>query len=91
HELRTIQDFTVRYALQSAEGVSEVASVGGFVKEYQVDVDPDALRAHRVTLNDVFQAVKKSNEDVGARTIEVNRVEYVIRGLGLIKSKEDVE
>ena len=70
HELRSIQDWTVRYALQSAEGVSEVASVGGFVREYQIDVDPDAMRAYGVTLPQVYNAVRKSNVDVGARTIE---------------------
>ncbi len=90
-ELRSIQDWYVRYALLSADGVSEVASIGGFVKEYQVDVDPDAMRAHRVTLQDVFKAVKASNVDVGARTIEVNRVEYIIRGLGFIRRLEDLE
>ncbi len=91
HELRSIQDWTVRYALQSADGVAEVASIGGFVQEYQIDVDPDALRAHGVTLTDVFQAVRMSNVDVGARTIEINRVEYVVRGLGLIESLQDIE
>lgn len=90
HELRTLQDWTVRYALQSAEGVAEVASVGGYVQEYQVDVDPDALRAAGVTLEQVFNAVRESNVDVGARTIEINRVEYVIRGLGFIKTTEDL-
>jgi len=84
-ELRTTQDWYVRYALLSAEGVSEVASVGGFVREYQIDVDPDAMRAHGVKLAEVFAAIKMSNVDVGARTIEVNRVEYVIRGLGFVK------
>ena len=91
HELRSIQDWTVRYALQSAEGVAEVASVGGFVKEYQVDVDPDAMRAAGVNLTQVFAAVRASNVDVGARTIEVNRVEYVIRGIGFIKNLSDIE
>ena len=90
-ELRTIQDWNVRYALQSAEGVAEVASVGGFVQEYQIDVDPDAMRAYGVSIDEVFQAVKFSNIDVGARTIEVNSVEYVIRGLGFIESLEDIE
>ncbi len=90
-ELRTIQDWNVRYALLSAQGVSEVASVGGFVREYQIDVDPDAMRAYEVTLDDVFMAVKMSNVDVGARTIEINKVEYVIRGLGFIKNLSDVE
>jgi Cu(I)/Ag(I) efflux system membrane protein CusA/SilA len=90
-ELRSIQDWTVRYALLSAEGVSEVASVGGFVREYQVDVDPDAMHAYGVSLEEVFAAVRMANVDVGARTIEVNRVEYVIRGVGFIKSIEDIE
>ena len=91
HELRSTQDWYVRYALLAAEGISEVASVGGHVQEYQVDVDPDAMRAHGVTLDQVFMAVKMSNIDVGARTIEVNKVEYVIRGLGFIESLQDIE
>ena len=91
HELRSIQDWTVRYALMAAEGVSEVASVGGFVKEYQIDVDPDAMRAWNVKLDEVFRAVKMSNKDVGARTIEINRVEYIIRGIGFVKSLSDIE
>ncbi len=90
-ELRSIQDWHVRYALLSAGGISEVASIGGFVREYQIDVDPDAMRAHNVMLEDVFMAVRASNVDVGARTIEVNRVEYTVRGLGFIKSVEDIE
>ncbi len=90
-ELRSIQDYTVRYALMGAEGVSEVASVGGFVKEYQIDVDPDAMRAWNVSLDEVFRAVKMSNKDVGARTIEINRVEYVIRGIGFVKKLSDIE
>ena len=90
-ELRSIQDWHVRYALQGVDGVSEVASIGGYVKEYQVDVDPDAMRAYGIKLSDVISAVKGSNIDVGARTIEVNNVEYVIRGLGFIKELEDIE
>ena len=90
-ELRSIQDWYVRYGLASAEGVSEVASIGGYVKEYQIDVDPNALRAHNVMLEQVYQAVRKSNKDVGARTVEVNRVEYMVRGLGFIKGIEDLE
>jgi Cu(I)/Ag(I) efflux system membrane protein CusA/SilA len=91
HELRTIQDFYVRYALTSAKGVAEVASIGGFVKEYQVDIDPVAMRAHGVTVAQIMQAVKNSNLDIGARTIEFNRAEYLIRALGYIKSLEDIE
>ncbi|MCD6288756.1 MAG: efflux RND transporter permease subunit, partial [Candidatus Hydrogenedentes bacterium] len=89
-ELRTVQDWYVRYAILSADGVSEVASVGGYVREYQIDVDPDAMRANHVTLADVFMAVKMSNVDVGARSIEVNKVEYIIRGLGFIKTLDDI-
>jgi len=90
-ELRSIQDWQVRYAVQSADGVAEVASVGGFVREYQVDVDPDAMRAYGVTLDDVFGAVRASNIDVGAQTLELNRVEYFIRGIGFLKRVEDIE
>jgi Cu(I)/Ag(I) efflux system membrane protein CusA/SilA len=90
-ELRSIQDWTVRYALQSVEGVSEVASVGGFVREYQVDVDPEAMRAHGVSLAQVANAVRSSNLDVGARTLEVNSVEYVVRSLGFVKDIADLE
>ena len=91
HELRTIQDFIVKYRLASVAGVSEVASIGGFVKEYQVDVNPDAMRAAGVSLQQVIAAVRQSNLDVGARTIEVNRAEYIVRGLGFIESVEDLE
>jgi copper/silver efflux system protein len=91
HELRSLQDWRVRFALQAADGIAEVASVGGFVREYQVDVDPDAMRAHGVTLEQVFEAVRLSNLDVGARTIEINSVEYLVRGLGFIRSLEDLE
>ncbi len=91
HELRTIQDFYVRYSLTSAKGIAEVASIGGFVKEYQVDIDPSAMRAHGVTVAQIMAAVKNSNLDIGARTIEFNRVEYLVRALGYIKSLEDLE
>lgn len=91
NELRTYQDWYVRYAITAAEGVSEVASIGGFVQEYQIDVDPDAMRAAGVSLTDVYMAARMSNVDVGARTIEVNKVEYIIRGLGFIKGVEDIE
>ncbi len=90
-ELRTIQDYYVRYSLQAVEGVSEVASIGGFVKEYQVDVNPEAMRAYNVGLSDVINAIRRSNIDVGARTMEINRVDYVIRGLGFIRSLDDLE
>lgn len=90
HELRSIQDWYVRYGLSAAEGVSEVASVGGFVREYQIDVDPAKMRYHNVTLNEVFHAVRMSNQDVGARNLEINQVEYFIRGLGFVKSLDDL-
>ena len=90
-ELRSVQDWYVRYGLLSAQGISEVASIGGFVKEYQIDVDPNAMRAHGVSLEDVFRAVRMSNLDVGARTIEINRMEYVIRGLGFVEELADLE
>ena len=90
-ELRSVQDFTVRYALQGVQGVAEVASVGGYVREYQVEVDRDALRVHGVTLHDVVAAVRQANRDVGARTMEINGVEYIIRGLGRVRTIEDLE
>jgi Cu(I)/Ag(I) efflux system membrane protein CusA/SilA len=90
-ELKTIQDFYVKYSLSTAEGVSEVASVGGFVKEYQVDLNPDALKAYNVSVMDVMNAVKQSNLDIGAETIELNNVEYIIRGLGYVKNLTDLE
>ncbi len=91
HELRTVQDYYIRYALTSVEGVAEVASVGGYVKEYQVDVDPMAMKAHNVSLMEVMQAVKNSNIDVGANTIELNKVEYYVRGLGYVEHLEDID
>jgi len=90
-ELKTIQDFYVKYSISSAEGVSEVASVGGFTKEYQVDLNPNALKAYNVSVMDVMNAVKNSNLDIGAETIELNNVEYIIRGLGYVKSLNDLE
>ncbi|PHN01877.1 efflux RND transporter permease subunit [Flavilitoribacter nigricans] len=91
HELRSIQDFYVRYGLSSAEGVSEVASIGGYVKEYQVDVDPNAMKANNITLEEVMKALKSSNIDVGAQTIEINLAEYFVRGLGYVEKVEDIE
>lgn len=91
HELRSLQDWTVRYALQSVPGVAEVASIGGYVKEYQVDVDPEALRAHGVSLAQVAKAVSAANAEVGARTVELNQVEYLVRGVGFVRSVEELE
>lgn len=90
-ELRTIQDFYVRYYLTAASGVSEVASIGGFLKEYQIDIDPDAMKANNVNVKMIMNAVKNSNLDIGARTLEFNKVEYLVRGLGYIKNLKDLE
>jgi Cu(I)/Ag(I) efflux system membrane protein CusA/SilA len=90
-ELKTIQDFYVKYSLSTAEGVAEVASVGGFLKEYQVDLNPNGLKAYNVSVMDVMNAVRNSNLDIGAETIELNNVEYIIRGLGYVKSLNDLE
>ena len=90
-ELRSIQDFQVRYALSSVDGVAEVASIGGYVKEYQVDIDPFAMRESGVNVNQIADAVRKSNLDVGARTIEMNNAEYLVRGLGYIETIRDLE
>jgi len=91
HELRTIQDFYVRHGLAAVEGVSEVASVGGFVKEYQIDLDPVAMKAYNVSLMQVREAIQQSNRDIGANTIELNLVEYYVRGLGYVKTLHDIE
>ena len=90
-ELRSIQDYYVKYALSSASGVSEVASIGGYVQEYQVDVNPELMRQYNIGLNQVVKAVKESNKDIGAQTIEINNAEYLVRGLGYVKSIEDIE
>jgi len=90
-ELRSIQDYYVKYALSSASGVSEVASIGGHVKEYQVDVNPELMRQYKVGLHHVVKAVKESNTDIGAQTLEINQAEYLVRGLGYVKSIEDIE
>ena len=90
-ELRSIQDYYVKYGLASASGVSEVASIGGFVKEFQVDVNPDLLKQYNISLAQVVTAVRKTNKEIGAKTIEINQAEYLVRGLGYIKSIEDLE
>lgn len=90
-KLRSIQDWYVRYQLNSVKGVSEVASVGGFVKQYQIDVDPNKMLAHGVKLSDVYMAVRRSNIDVGAKVMENFGMEYIIRGVGFVKSVNDVE
>ena len=90
-ELRSIQDYYVKYALSSAIGVSEVASIGGYVQEYQVDVNPELMRQYNIGLNQVVKAVKESNKDIGAQTLEINQAEYLVRGLGYVKSISDLE
>ena len=90
-ELRAIQDWQVRYSLLSAKGVAEVASIGGFQRQYQVDVDPEKLRAKDVTLAQVVDAVRKSNQEIGARNLAVNGVEYFLRGTGYIESVDDIK
>lgn len=91
HELRSIQDFYVKYALAGAQGVAEVASVGGYIKEYQVDLDPVAMKANNVSMMEVMNALKASNQEVGASTVEINQVEYLVRGLGYVKEISDIE
>lgn len=90
-ELRSIQDWQVKYMLESVPGVAEVASVGGKVLEYQIDIDPQSLQAYNVTIPEIVAAVKQSNLDVGANTIEINNVEYIVRGLGFIRSIDDLK
>lgn len=90
-ELRSIQDYYVKYALSSASGVSEVASIGGYVQEYQIDVDPEMMRQYNIGLQQIVKAVKESNRDIGAQTLEINQAEYLVRGLGYVKSIEDIE
>ena len=90
-ELRSIQDWFLRYELSAIPGVSEVASIGGFVKQYQVNVDPNKLAYYRIPLNKVKMAIKNSNNDVGGRLLEMGEMEYMVRGLGYIKSVEDLK
>lgn len=91
HELRSVQDYYVKYALSSANGVSEVASIGGYVQEYQIDVKPELMRQYNISLQQIVAAVKQSNQDIGAQTIEINQAEYLVRGLGYVKSIADIE
>src|SRR5580698_6306708 len=90
-ELRSFQDWHLRYALESVKGVAEVAPVGGFVKEYQVDLDPNRLVAYNIPLADVVSAIKASNGDVGGKIFEVSSTEYYVRGRGYIRSLADIE
>lgn len=90
-QLRSIQDWYLRYPLQTVSGVSEVASVGGYVKQYQVEVDPNILQAYQIPLSTVITAIKRSNNDVGGRLFEMGETEYMVRGLGYIKSIADLK
>lgn len=90
-QMRSVQDWYLRYALQALPGVSEVAPVGGFVRQYQVNIDPDRLLAYNLPINAVVEAVRKSNNEVGARLLEMSGREYMVRGLGYIKSLQDLQ
>src|SRR5213075_561338 len=90
-ELRSFQDWHLRYALESVKGVSEVASVGGFVKQYQVDLDPNKLLAYGIPISEVVNKIRMSNGDVGGKIFEVGSTEFYVRGRGYIKSIEDIE
>jgi copper/silver efflux system protein len=89
--LRSLQDWFIRYQLNSVPGVAEVASIGGFVRQYQIDVDPVKLRAFNMPMSTVFAAIQRSNNNVGAKVIEANDMEYMVRGVGLIESVKDIE
>ena len=89
--LRAIQDWYVRYQLNAVPGVAEVASIGGFVRQYQIDVEPNRLAAYGLSIRDVIEAVEKSNNNVGGKVVEQGGIEYVVRGLGLIQNVSDVE
>ncbi len=90
-ELRSLQDWVVRFAASKAEGVSEVASVGGFVKQYSIVVDPARMRAQGVTLAEIGEAVRSSNMDTGGRTVEIAEFEFMVRGRGYLKNTADIE
>ncbi|MFK7823956.1 MAG: efflux RND transporter permease subunit [Oligoflexales bacterium] len=90
-KLRSVQDYVVKYALQSVDGVSEVASIGGYEREYQVDLDPDQLRFHKISLRTVIKALKASNKEVGAKTIEQSDMEFIIRGKGFLGGGQGAE
>lgn len=90
-ELRSIQDFFLKYELSSLQGVAEVASIGGYVKQYQVNLDPNKLASYNIPLQKVKMAIKQSNNDVGGRLLEMGEMEFMVRSLGYIKSKEDLE
>src|SRR5436309_15057648 len=90
-QLRSIQDWYLRYQLASVEGVAEVASLGGFVKQYQINLDPNKLAAYRLPVKTIVDAIRMSNNDVGGRSIELSGAEYMVRGRGYIRSIKDIE
>ena len=90
-QLRSIQDYFLKYELSSIQGVAEVASIGGYVKQYQVNLDPNKLASYNIPLQKVKMAIKQSNNDVGGRLLEISEMEFMVRALGYIKSKEDIE
>jgi len=90
-QLRSIQDWYLRYPLQTVQGVSEVASIGGYVKQYQIELNPDAMLAYNIPLAKIKHAIQRSNNDVGGRLVEMSETEYMVRGLGYIKSLHDLE
>ncbi|MCW8822831.1 MAG: efflux RND transporter permease subunit, partial [Ignavibacteriaceae bacterium] len=90
-QLRSIQDYFLKYELSSIQGVAEVASIGGYVKQYQVNLDPNKLASYNIPLQKVKMAIKQSNNDVGGRLLEISEMEFMVRALGYIKSKEDFE
>ncbi len=90
-KLRSLQDWYLRYELQTVPGVSEVASIGGYVKQYQVEVDPNKLIAYNIPLHKIIMAIKRSNNDVGGRLLEMSETEFMVRGLGYIKSLQDIK
>lgn len=90
-ELRAVQDYYLKLGLQSVEGVAEVASIGGFIKQYQIDVDPNRLNAYGISISDIVSAVQRSNKDVGGRNIESSDIEYFVRGKGYITNVTDIE
>ena len=90
-QLRSFQDWTLRYALEAVDGVAEVASVGGFVKQYQVNVDPNKLLGYNISLSQVIDAIRRSNSDVGGRSLEIATTEYMVRGRGYVSSTQDLE
>src|SRR5664279_5556005 len=89
--LHSVQDWFIKYQLNSVPGVAEVASIGGFVRQYQIDIDPVKLRAYNIPMREVFNAVQRSNNNVGAKVMEVNDAEYMVRGIGLIRGVDDIE